>query len=225
VARDASGAQNRRVVRSLPAALLALVAVAAAGSGCRAGARNPDLVRAEAAWVQVSTSAPSPATTTLPPPPAPGRSDADAWFHSFRGKAPPELDAEGTWVNGGPATLASLRGRVVYVQFAFLHCGGCIPMMPFLHAWHRDHAAEGLTVLYVDNAGVDRIDDARRAVRDEHIPFSFFHDTAGRTLRAYGVRAFPTAYVVDRAGKVVWEGQPGGQEAAVEAAIKAALRQ
>jgi thiol-disulfide isomerase/thioredoxin len=158
------------------------------------------------------------------PPPAAGTSDEDPWFLSFRGKAPPEFAADGTWVSGGPATLASLRGRVVYLQFAFLRCGGCIPMMPFLHAWHRDYASRGLTVVYVDNAGVDRLDDVRRAVRDEHIPFAFFHDTSGKTVHAYGVRAFPTGYLLDRKGTVVWEGSPGGQEAKVAAAIEAALR-
>jgi thiol-disulfide isomerase/thioredoxin len=126
-------------------------------------------------------------------------------------------------VTGGPTTLAALKGRVVYLQFAFLECGGCVPMMPVLDRWHRDHAAAGLTVVYVDNAGVDRLEDVRREHAERRFPFAVFHDTSGKTIAAYGVRAFPTGYVVGRDGKVVWDGQPGGMETAVEAAIRAAL--
>jgi thiol-disulfide isomerase/thioredoxin len=218
-----------------PAVPVLLVLLATA-SACRGGARNPERLRAAAA-AGLAPSAPEAAAPPRPappspgpaapagaPPPAAGTSDADPWFLSFRGKAPPELAADGTWVVGPKATLASLRGRVVYLQFAFLECGGCVPMMPFLHAWHRDHAASGLSVVYVDNAGVDRLEHARREAAAQRIGFSFFHDTSGETVRAYGVRAFPTGYVLDRRGVVVWEGSPGGQEAAVEAAIRAALR-
>jgi thiol-disulfide isomerase/thioredoxin len=210
-------------VRAVAVALCASLSALAA---CRGGVKDPERLRTAPAWVPLAAAAPEPdvPAATPQPPPAAGTSDADPWYASFRGRKPPELAADGTWVTGGPATLASLRGRVVYLQFAFLHCGGCVPMMPFLHAWHRDHAAAGLTVVYVDNAGVDRLEDARRAVRDERLPFAFFHDTSGQTVRAYGVRAFPTGYVLDRKGVVVWEGSPGGQEAAVEAAIRAALR-
>jgi hypothetical protein len=48
-----------------------------------------------------------------------GRSTADPRVRSFRGQAASEL-AAGTWLNAaGPTSLGALRGRVVYLQFAF----------------------------------------------------------------------------------------------------------
>ena len=39
---------------------------------------------------------------------------------SFVGKAPPELVADKDhWLGGAPVTLASLRGKVVWLQFNF----------------------------------------------------------------------------------------------------------
>jgi hypothetical protein len=39
----------------------------------------------------------------------------------WEGKAPPELASGGTWLNAnGPLTLASLRGKVVWLEFSFL---------------------------------------------------------------------------------------------------------
>jgi hypothetical protein len=46
-------------------------------------------------------------------------STTDSRVRSFRGQAPPELSPDARSLNAPPATLASLRGRVVYVQFAF----------------------------------------------------------------------------------------------------------
>jgi len=61
------------------------------------------------------------ACTSPPAPDAPaGRSASDARVQSFLGQAPPDAFTAGTWVGpAGPTSLAALRGRVVYVQFAF----------------------------------------------------------------------------------------------------------
>jgi hypothetical protein len=50
---------------------------------------------------------------------SPARSTSDARVRSFRGQVPPEIAPDARWLNAPPRTLASLRGRVVYVQFAF----------------------------------------------------------------------------------------------------------
>ncbi len=56
--------------------------------------------------------------------------------------APPELGPAERWFNTDePVTIASLRGNVVWVEFSFSNCGGCIAMKPQLAQWHRvsDH--------------------------------------------------------------------------------------
>lgn len=48
------------------------------------------------------------------------RSTTDARVKSFMGQVPPDVLTNGTWVSrAGPTSLAALRGRVVYLQFAF----------------------------------------------------------------------------------------------------------
>jgi thiol-disulfide isomerase/thioredoxin len=122
-----------------------------------------------------------------------------------------------------PLSLEALRGRVVVLQFAFLGCGACRMLTPFLVEWHRRHVASGLTVVYVDNGAADTREALEAAHVDEGLPFPLFHDRTGGAIAGYGVRAFPTVYVLDRSGVVVWEGVATGYEAHVEAAILAAL--
>jgi thiol-disulfide isomerase/thioredoxin len=154
--------------------------------------------------------------------PAAGTSDSDPWYATYLGRTPPELPTDGTWVKGGSASLAGLRGRVVLLHFAFSTCGGCKPLLPFLEGWHRSYASKGLEIVFLDNGGMDDLATARATA--EALPgYRFFHDAKARAVLAYGVRAFPIAYVVGRDGRVVWEGPPGAVEAKVEDAIVAAL--
>jgi hypothetical protein len=59
------------------------------------------------------------AQATRPSPGASVPSTSDSRVRSFLGRPPPEIAPDARWLDGPPAPLASLRGRVVYVQFAF----------------------------------------------------------------------------------------------------------
>jgi hypothetical protein len=63
-------------------------------------------------------SAPGRGPSATRPSPG-GRSTADARVRSFAGRVPPELAPDARWLGAPPSSLAALRGRVVYVQFAF----------------------------------------------------------------------------------------------------------
>jgi peroxiredoxin len=97
-------------------------------------------------------------------------------------------------------------------------------MQPHLVRWQDTYAAQGLTVLYVANG--QRVDAAsmQARIRAERLAFPVLHDAQGASTAAYGVRAFPTAYILDRTGRVVWEGVPVFNPQATERAIVAALR-
>ena len=78
-------------------------------------------------------------------------------------------------------------------------------------------------MIYVDNGLTDRLPAAREGIASRGIAYPVFHDTEGKTLLAYGVRAFPTGYLIGKDGRVLWEGNPLGSEAKVEEEIVKAL--
>jgi hypothetical protein len=82
---------------------------------------------------------------------------------------------------------------------------------------------QGLTVLYVDDGRRDTVASMQQRIQAEGLNFPIFHDTSATTTSAYAVRAFPTAYLLDREGRVVWEGIPVYDPAATEQAIRDAL--
>ena len=96
-------------------------------------------------------------------------------------------------------------------------------MTPHLVKWHQKYNSRGLTVVEVDNGSIDKLPAVQDHVKSAGLPFAVLHDTAGTTCRTYGVRAFPTAYLIGRDGKVAWEGNPGGDMSALEREIELAL--
>ncbi len=63
------------------------------------------------------------------------------------GSAPPEIVAD--WVQGAPATLAGLRGRVVLIEFWARWCRSCVSMFPVLTDLQERYEKRGLTILAI----------------------------------------------------------------------------
>ena len=60
----------------------------------------------------------------------------------------PEL-VGGYWVNSEPLTMASLRGKVVLIDFWDYTCINCIRTLPYVTEWHRRYSPHGLRVVGV----------------------------------------------------------------------------
>ena len=96
-------------------------------------------------------------------------------------------------------SLAKLRGKVVLVNFWATWCEPCVAEMPALQRL-RDRLVPGLEVLGVNfREGPARI---KPFIEKSGISFPIVRDTDGAVTKAWGVRMYPTSYLVDRAGGV-----------------------
>ena len=132
----------------------------------------------------------------------------------------------GTWINSDALTLASLRGRVVVVDFWTFGCDNCRNTLPSLKRLHESYAAKGLTVVGVHTPESDYekvLANVRRSVGSLGILYPVVTDNDYATWDAYGVNAWPTVFILDRRGRVryrhVGEGAYDEQERAVRALL------
>ena len=127
--------------------------------------------------------------------------------------------------SGETAALASLRGRVVYVDFWASWCGPCRRSFPWMNAMQSRYASEGLAIVAVN---VDkRRADAERFLRDTPASFTIVYDAEGKTPAAYDVAGMPSSYLIDRRGNIaaVEEGFHDERRNDLEARIRALLAQ
>ena len=144
--------------------------------------------------------------------------------NSYLGKAPPELVTEKEqWLNSEPLQLAKLKGKAVWLEFGFLKCPPCRKMKPNLIRWHKDYAEKGLVVIDVSDGSQDKFDDLKKEVEEKGEKFPVLWDKEAKTCLAYGIQAYPQAYLIGVDGTVIWEGLPSPKNENIEKLILAEL--
>ncbi len=107
-----------------------------------------------------------------------------------------------------PATLASLTGNVVVVEFWATWCAPCNASMPRLTAWQQKYGPRGLRIVGVSEEPIDLI--ARHAAARK-VGYTVAHDP-GTVNEAYQIPAIPALVVIDRKGVVRFADVGGGDK-------------
>ena len=100
-----------------------------------------------------------------------------------------------------PLDLASLRGKVVLVDFWASWCEPCRHSFPWLNAMQAKYAARGLVVIGV-NVDRERA-DADRFLRDVPAEFRIVYDPTGALASHYDLPGMPVSYVIGPKGEVI----------------------
>ena len=114
------------------------------------------------------------------------------------GAPAPELNAPGI---KDAVSLASMRGKVVYVDFWASWCGPCKKSFPFMNALQTKYRAQGFEVLAV-NLDAKR-DDADKFLAEVPAQFTVAFDAKGDVAKRFDVKSMPSSYLVGRDGKII----------------------
>jgi cytochrome c biogenesis protein CcmG/thiol:disulfide interchange protein DsbE len=98
-------------------------------------------------------------------------------------------------------TLASLRGKVVVLNFWASWCEPCQTEAPLLEHAQGDLERHGATVLgitYQDNSP-----DSEGFVQRYHLTYPVLRDTTSEFASSYGTHQVPESFIINRKGRVV----------------------
>lgn len=106
-------------------------------------------------------------------------------------------------IHGNKITLASLRGKVLIVNFWSPSCAPCLKEMPIWVKTRQTWAARGLEVLAI-SMPTDAPNHVIAFAESRQLPFPVVLDLIGEANRAFGgVQVMPTTFLIDRQGQVV----------------------
>jgi thiol-disulfide isomerase/thioredoxin len=114
------------------------------------------------------------------------------------GVVAPELSLPGL---NDAISLASLKGKVVYVDFWASWCGPCKQSFPFMNELQAKYRGDGLEIVAI-NVDAKR-GDADRFLAEVPARFAIAFDARGDSARRFDVKAMPSSVLIDRSGKVV----------------------
>ena len=117
----------------------------------------------------------------------------------------PPLTGAVAWLNSPPLTAEQLRGKVVVVDFWTYSCINCLRSLPYVEAWVKTYAAQGLVVIGVHTpefAFEGDVGNVRKAVRDLGVTYPVAVDNDRAIWRAFNNNYWPAHYFIDGQGRV-----------------------
>jgi thiol-disulfide isomerase/thioredoxin len=124
--------------------------------------------------------------------------------------------------SGKAVHLRDLRGKVVIVDFWATWCPPCRALMPHLQKMNQELSSKGLVILGLD-IGEDA-NDVTKFMRSESYTFPALLGAEPDVSAKYYVEGYPTTFVIDRNGRIVFRAFSEDSSAELRKAVEAALR-
>jgi thiol-disulfide isomerase/thioredoxin len=140
--------------------------------------------------------------------------------------AAPDFIGITKWFNSAPLDIASLRGKVVLVDFWTYGCVNCVNTLPHVTALYEKYKDRGLVVVGVHTPEFPferSAGNVQAALKRHGITYPVAQDNDSRTWNAYRNQYWPAQYIVDQNGKIVFQHAGEGQYEQIERTIAGLL--
>jgi len=94
----------------------------------------------------------------------------------------------------------ALNGQVILLDFWASWCGPCKSSFPVMEELDKKYASQGLTIVAVS---VDeKQENMQRFLKSTKVSFTVVRDAQHKLVAAADIKAMPTSFLIDRAGKI-----------------------
>lgn len=124
------------------------------------------------------------------------------------GAGDPAPGFEGKWFNYGNSSLGDLEGKVVFLDVWRTWCGPCNAQIPHLNTLWKDYEAQGLVVVGITTESKSLVTKHIDKMRMK-FPIAIIE---AEEERNYGITGFPTSFLIDTDGTILWRGHPAAFE-------------
>jgi len=129
----------------------------------------------------------------------------------------PDFSGASAWIDSPPLTMASLRGKVVLVDFWTYSCINCLRTLPYIKTWYDQYKSSGLVVIGVHTPEFPFEKDeanVRKAIQDLGILYPVAMDNDYAIWRKFNNEYWPAHYFLDATGRIRYHhfGEGGYEE-------------
>jgi len=144
----------------------------------------------------------------------------------FVGQPAPEIKKSDVWINTAPLTLASLKGKVVVIDFWAFDCPYCAEAMPHIQDLYTKYEKNGLVIIGVHTPRIDYEKDIPKikdAVTRKGIKFPVVVDNKYDIWSDYLCSTWPSQFVIDREGIIQFSHSGTGRYDEMEKVVQKLL--
>jgi len=119
----------------------------------------------------------------------------------------PEFVRVDAWLNSPPLTMASLKGKVVLVDFWTYSCINCVRTLPYITEWDKKYRDKGLVIIGIHSPEFEfekNKQNVEAALATHGIKYPVALDNSLDTWTAFQNKYWPAHYLINQDGKVVY---------------------
>jgi peroxiredoxin len=121
------------------------------------------------------------------------------------GQQAPDFEVQN--LEGKPVKLSDYRGKTVVLNFWATWCPPCRAEMPHMERFHEQYH-DDVVVLGMNATTTEASPNVVEAwVKEWGLQFPIVLDSQGKVIEAYRINSYPTTYVMDAEGKVIYRYQ------------------
>jgi cytochrome c biogenesis protein CcmG, thiol:disulfide interchange protein DsbE len=125
---------------------------------------------------------------------------AGIFMSAFAENASPAFSLKS--VNDSTVTLASLKGKIVVIDFWAMWCAACREAFPGLIGLSKDYASKNVAVVGIDLEKA-KPEKVAAFMKKAGITYTVLLDPSSSTAPAFGIRGVPSLAIVNTEGTVV----------------------
>jgi len=112
-----------------------------------------------------------------------------------------------SWINSPPLKLSDLQGKVILLEFWTSSCPYCRNATPYINAWYKRYHDQGLLIIGIHSPKNQEEQSralVKAAVLDSGIHYPVALDNNFETWESYNSEGWPSFYLINRKGEVVF---------------------
>lgn len=108
-------------------------------------------------------------------------------------------------LNNDSISFSRYKGKIVVLDFTYMACPHCLDVIPELNKLQNQFGLESLEVLAINSTDVSAKSQSklRQFIRDKKIDYNTLL-TSNSTDVSYNIKGYPTLYVIDAKGTVIY---------------------
>src|SRR3984957_12100650 len=140
----------------------------------------------------------------------------------------PDLGGAVAWLNSGPLSAKSLRGKVVLVNFWTYSCINSLRPLPYVKSWAAKYKDAGLVVIGVHTPEFSfekKRTNVEQALRDLKVTYPIAMDSNHRIWQSFNNQYWPAFYFIDGKERIRYDHFGEGEYSESEGVIQELLKE
>ena len=111
-------------------------------------------------------------------------------------------------IDGKSVSLSDFKGKVVFLDFWYWGCQGCMMEIPFAKELHEKYKGKDIVFINISCPGKEFVEREKIHIKKDKIEGINLIDSLKEVAEMYQVESYPSYFLIDKSGKIAFPNAP-----------------